>query len=386
MAFPRLNALDQALDIAGSLAQSQTYVISEEPLGYGSPLSGQTGVAATITTFSSPTLTITDLTGMTTASVGRFLTISGAASGGNNGTFLISAYISATSVSVINAAGVASDANSGSITWVERGPYSLEDDINYVRTDRRLIKGTTNWYDDVPVYQRPTAIGSGVHANLTNIAGKTTDAQGFIFSRGFRGAAVAATDTEITITSAGNLRHSDAVNKTGVPCFDAAPYSGDRNACYVLITDPTNDNQLEAVGGATDGYVIFGLTNAGASTSPDSVEVLFYAVPHGADLSDAVTYTWDGYQPTTIDLTYGYFVRLDQADEYSFRRLLTLGVQSDADLRQDVDDLQVVVGIDDGDTSLSGHLTNLTNFFAFSDLPDATPSVIEALKDRKSVV
>jgi hypothetical protein len=32
-----------------------------------------------------------------------------------------------------------------------------------------------------------------------------------------------------------------------------------------------------------------------------------------------------------------------------------------------------------GDTSLSGHLTNLTANYPFFDLPDATPSVVEAL-------
>lgn len=380
MVFSRLNALSQALDVAGSLTQTQTMTLSEEPSGYGAPISGQTGSSANITTVSSGIATVTGLTGMAAQSVGRFLTISGAASSGNNGTFLIVAFTSSSSVDVANASAVASDANNGSISWTERNPYALEDDVNYTRTDRKLIKGTSNFYDDVPTYQRPTAIGTNVPANLTNIAGKTTDAQGFIFPRGFRAQAVSSGDGYVTLTSTNNFRHADATNKTGVPMFDAAPYTGDRNACYVLITDPVNDNQLTAVGGATDGYVIFGLSRNGTtSTSPDSIEVVFYAVPHGADLSTAVTYTWDSSQPTTIDLTYGYFLRLDQADEYSFRRLQILGVESDADLRQDVDYLQQSTGISDGLTNLSTLLTNTSNYFAFSDLPDATPSVVEAL-------
>mgnify|MGYP001770874897 CR=1 FL=1 len=380
MPFTRQNALDQALDIAGSLTTSQNFTLADEALGYGPALSGQTGAAASITTFSSPYLTFTGLTGMTANSVGNFLTVSGAASSGNNGTFLISQYISATSVVVINASGVAFDANNGSITWTERYTYRLEDDINYIRTDRKLIKGTSNWYDEVPLYQRPTAIGTNVPANLANIAGKTTDAQGFIFPRGFRAQAVANNNTFVTLSSPGNLKHSDAVDKTGVPCFDTAPYAGDHNACYALITNPVNDQQFTVIGGPNDGYVIFGRTRSGSSTSPNSIEVEFRAVPHGTDISSSVPFTWNtSYLPTSIDITYGYFTRLDQADEYSFRRLEILGVTSDADLRLDMDQMQQIVGTPDGATSLNTLLTNTTNYFPFVNLPDATPSVVEAL-------
>lgn len=67
---------------------------------------------------------VTDLTAMTAASVGRYLTISGAASGGNNGTFLIAAVNSATSVDVVNAAAVIPDANNGALAWVERYAFT----------------------------------------------------------------------------------------------------------------------------------------------------------------------------------------------------------------------------------------------------------------------
>src|SRR5688572_33134266 len=129
-AYVRLNALNQALDIAGSLTQSDTRTLSNELDGYGAPISGQTGAAANITTVASGIATVTGLTGMTTQSVGRMLTISGAASAGNNGTFLIVLFNSATSVDISNPNAVASDANNGSISWTERNPYSLEDDIN----------------------------------------------------------------------------------------------------------------------------------------------------------------------------------------------------------------------------------------------------------------
>jgi hypothetical protein len=77
------------------------------------------GTAASITTVVSGTVTITGVANMTAASVGAYITISGAASPGNNGTFLITSFISSTSVAYANSAGVASDANNPNIHWLE---------------------------------------------------------------------------------------------------------------------------------------------------------------------------------------------------------------------------------------------------------------------------
>src|SRR5574338_381712 len=57
-------------------------------------------------------------------SVGNRLTIIGAATGANNGSFLITRVISATSVESDNASAV-SDANNGSIVWVEVSPTAM---------------------------------------------------------------------------------------------------------------------------------------------------------------------------------------------------------------------------------------------------------------------
>jgi hypothetical protein len=375
--FSRFNALDQILDIQGSFSQSSTRTLTDETSGFGAPLSGQTGAAATIGT-SGPIATITGLTGMTANSVGNFLTITGAATGGNNGTFLIVTFNSATSVDIANATASAPDANDGAISWTERRAYSLNDDLDFERTDRAAIKGVG--YDQpIPTYTRPTATGTPVAANLSNIAGKTTDARGFVFNRKFSAATVAATDTLITVTSVGNLRHADATNKTGVPMFDAAPYTGDYVACYVEILNPADGTQLEVKTGGNAGEKIYGITQAGASTSPDSIEVAFYSVPYGGDIATQSTpYTWEAGQPTSIDLFYGYFERLDQVNEYAFRTIQSLGVEENGDLRQDINDIQQVIGMSDGNTFLTG-LTNTGNFFPFVNLPDGTPSVTEAL-------
>jgi len=366
--FSRFNALDQALDIAGSVSAVDTLTLSDEASGYGKP-TANSGSTANITVVSAGVATIADITGMAADSVGKFITISGATPVGNNGTFLIVEYVSATSVKYSNTSAVVD--TSGAISWAERGAYTLEDDLNYARTDRAAIKGV-GFAAAVPTYQRPTAIGTPVTASLSNIAGKTLDAKGFVMNRKFNNVSVAATNTFITLSSVGNLKHSSATDKTGVPTFDAGPYSGNREACYVEILDNSGSNVL-----TTTGLKVIGFTRAGAATSPNSVEVVFYKLALGDDLANAVTYTWEAGIPTTVDMFYGYFQRLDLIDESAFRTTQTLGLEENGALRQDITDLQSVVGMTDGDTFLTG-LTNTGNFFPFVGL-DATPSVTEAL-------
>lgn len=378
VAYTRKNALDQALDIAGSLLQSDTRTLSNEPDGYGSSVSGQSGSAVSLTTLTANGINVTGLTGMTAESVGRFLTIFGAASASNNGTFLIDGYVNDGYVTIVNASAVASDANNGSINWVERYPYSLEDDLNFVRTDRKLIKGTTNFYDAVPTYQRPTAIGSNVPANLTNIAGKTLDAHAWVVNRVYRADPVLAGDGYSTITATSQFPYADAVDRTGVPIWDGFD-AGNWEATYVEIINPATENYLVAQGGITDGYRIFGRTRQGTSgIEPDSVEIEFRAVPFGADVSTSVAYTWDGYQPTTVDYYYGFRERADNLTETAFRTTLVNGLFADSQAAINISNILQILGSDPGDNYLDA-LTNLTNYYVFSDLPDATPSVTEAL-------
>jgi len=67
-------------------------------------VAGQTGAAATVTGVGGLAATVGGLTGMTPASVGHCLTLSGFTNPANNGTFRITQYLSATSVVVENAA------------------------------------------------------------------------------------------------------------------------------------------------------------------------------------------------------------------------------------------------------------------------------------------
>jgi hypothetical protein len=94
----------------------------------GPVMGGQSGGAATIssflaTTYTGYSVTLTGLSGMSSADIGRFLVISGAASPENNGAFAITDYdvlSVGTSVVIYNPQlPNASDANNGAIAWQE---------------------------------------------------------------------------------------------------------------------------------------------------------------------------------------------------------------------------------------------------------------------------
>jgi len=67
-------------------------------------------------------VTVTGLTNIQSSQVGQPINISGAASFGNNGEFIIQSVVSATSVTYYNDVAVAPDANNGAISWNTPGP------------------------------------------------------------------------------------------------------------------------------------------------------------------------------------------------------------------------------------------------------------------------
>lgn len=370
------NLLDQALDVAGTLFQTDNLPRIEEAQQLGRSITNQNGEEASITG-TAPNMLVTGLTGMTSESIGRFLTISGAGSAANNGTFLISEYNSETSVTVYNTLGVTSDANNGSISWTERLPWMAEDDHNFHRTDRAAIKGVA--YDAaVPTYNKVISTNVNTPASLSNIAGKTTDAVSFINDRKYENLVVISGTGYSTITAAGLLKHADLADRTGVPVYDGAD-AGNDEACYVEIVADGYDKGLFVLSGVNAGNRIFGRTRVGGASSPDSVEIEWRSVVLGAPVSTSVAYTWENDQPTTIDIYYPYRNALDNISETAFRKTLVHGLISDAGLSQELTEVRTVIGANINETDLHAHLTNTGIYYPFFNLPDATPTVVEAL-------
>lgn len=313
----RRNALDQLLDISGSLNHDSSLDVSEELSRFGAPVSGQTGSSASINV--GGTVVVSGLTGISSISQGNFITISGAATAANNGTFLITTVLSATSVEIDNTSA-ATDANNGSISWVERQPYSLEDDINYVRSDRAAIKGV-EYYEAIPTYFRCVDQLTEVPANLSNIAGNTIDAKAFVINKKYEDRTVSAGDGYILLSAPTELPYADSVNITGVPIDDGFDAGNDKASYVHVVADGYGG--VTVLSGQYSGYRVFGRTRAGTSgVDGYSVEIEFRAVRRGDPISNSVAYTWELTQPEVIDLYIGYRECLGDIDENAFREIL----------------------------------------------------------------
>lgn len=314
------NKLSQSKDIQGSRLHDSEMIKSEESLKLGRPIDGQVGTSASLTG-SAPNVVVTGLTGMSSLSeCRRFLTLEGADDGYNNGTFQITQYLSSNSVIIYNELFSGPDVNNGSIVWIERQSYSAEDDHNYHRTDREDIKGVS-YYDPIPQYYRCTDQVTPINVNLANIAGKTTDAKAFVDNLRFYNLSVNAGDSFITLSSAGNLKHADSIDITGVPIIDGYD-TGNYDGAFVAILSDGYSVELTDSGGNR----IYGLTREGSSSSPDSVEIQFMSVGLGEDVSLGTAYSWESSQPATINVIIGYRTCLNNLSEISFRKLLLSGI------------------------------------------------------------
>lgn len=249
----RLSQLD---DIQGSINFDQTKTLADEPNQKGGQQDSGSGNGTTdnfSSSGSTVTLTIAGAT-WTSALIGTFITISSATSGGNDGTFLVQSVPSGTTLTYENASAV--DEVFGG-DYEVNDPYSLEVEQNIHRTDRKLIKGTTNYYDDIPNYERPSAIGTDVPANLTNIAGKTMDASATIIN-----------ERHNDIKLRPQISGSDATLTVGVETIEFTNMhfvAGDLDS-FITISGSTDADGTYRIKTVTDGnsLVLDGLNSATA--------------------------------------------------------------------------------------------------------------------------
>jgi len=317
------NRLDPALDIAGSLNQQENLVKNEEPLQYGSRIPGQIGFTASI--INSGVVTISGLSGMTDQSVGRFLTLFGATNSNNNGTFLITLFNSPTSVDIKNDNAV-NDLNNGHINWIERKSYSLEDDLNYIRTDRADIKGV-GYSADVPTYFRCDDSVTPIPANLANIAGHTTDAKSLVNSRKYERAMPITGQSYIRLAGTlGEFPYANLVNRLGIPIHDGFDSSNDY-ACYCDIISQDTGAGFNVLSGSHSGEKIFGFSRKG-STGVDgtSFEVELRSMKDGYSFSQSSIYLWEPTQPNVVDVYFPYRECFADMDESALRFTVVHGV------------------------------------------------------------
>lgn len=103
--------------LSGSAGATSTAAASACFTSPGQNVGGVWVPATSGTPVNSPWLTVTGLSGLAAAQVGQWLTLSGSAHPGNNGTFQIVQVLGSTSCVIANPNGVANDAGPPALTW-----------------------------------------------------------------------------------------------------------------------------------------------------------------------------------------------------------------------------------------------------------------------------
>lgn len=310
----RNNTLDPKNDIRGTDVQDSTLDVTEESSQFGKPITSQSGTAASIIV-TMGVVSVSGVSGMVAASQGRFITISGATTGANNGTFQIIEVLSTTLIRISNPSAV-TDGNNGFISWTERAAYSLESDINYIRSDRANIKGV-GFDAAVPVYQRPDATATDVTTSLANIANKTTDATTIVTNE--RASDVTITPGDGYVTVSGAFPYSNAIDTLGFPISDGFD-AGINSSTFVYIAGDGYEGELTVLTGANTGNRVIGAARQGTSgVDGYSIEVEFRSLPFGDDISTSSAYTWEADQETLVHLYFGKRERLDLVSDTYLR-------------------------------------------------------------------
>lgn len=251
MAGIRKNALSQALDIAGSVLLEDTLSrVFEGVIGRVLDSGADGTITAATKNFNSPTAAFV------ASDIGQFIRISGAVNPGNDGEWLITAVVDGNNVTL--GQGTTFVNEGPGLDWEQARAYSLEDDLNYIRGDRKRIKGTGTYADAIPTYQRPSAIGTDVDASLTNLAGMTLDAKTEV-----RNVRETAVKMRPSITAAdGNTAAADETFTT-----DDYHFFADDVGSFITISGSAQGaNGTYRISTVTDGQTVelVGLNAAGA--------------------------------------------------------------------------------------------------------------------------
>jgi len=356
--------LEQLEQIHGSLNYNDD--ISDYPLAQAETHgkikgSGSDGsvLTASPTQFSSLSFTFT------AQHVGDFIRIP---SGANAGTYKITGFIDANTVSCASA----SFTTESSLSFEIRQWQNLEDDLNYTRTQLREIlgAGVSDWFSDIPTYTNPKDTGTPKRADLSTIAGKTTDAVLRLYPKEAAGQSVSAGNTEISI--ADTTRYTDTVNKTGLPVSDTGELDETNfSANWVEIIDPQTGGPVKD---ASD-TVIFGRLIKG--TELTNVKVKFFKDDPLSGSASA--FTWTAAEPTVIDVVYAERFTVFDLPEDIGRKRFRVGLEADAELVNDLTRIKGFVGSDEDD--LRPTWANTAGFFPLDADPDNLESGINDIND-----
>lgn len=318
---------------------------------------------------------ITPTTSATTDNVGKFFVVE---SGADAGTYLITGVDTADYL--VEASGQASPAFSGS-TGINGTIYdypNLEDDLNYSRTDRKLIKGTTNHDDAVPTYDDPSDTNNKISSNLLHLstrhAGSLLVKNSISDNNGGGGYLLATGNEGIRVVL--STLYTTATRLTGLPTLDGpgSPDATNYKLNLVEICDMdgvtlSNQNGDEIWGRLIDGggTTAGSLTLLGGSSTGEGTDVVvqfFTGDKGGVGTPYTMTASENG---KAVQLKFwemrkrDSLSRDDTPENVGSGRTIHSG---NAEHGDDIRDSQEYSG--GGDNVTSPVITNSSNFYPFS--------------------
>lgn len=261
---------------------------------------------------------------------------------------------------------------------------SLEEDTNVIRTLMKQIKGTTDWYSELPTYTNPAAIGTPKSASLANIAGNTLDAKTIILAvsadNSGNGYTVSGTSTGALLVPT-TTNYADAVDTTGLPIFASTANNGSYmdeggadNICRVDVINSATGAEMQTV----DGHTIYAKLHDGADFGGvgegTDVYARFYANDAVTDLS-TVSGTVDN-----VYFIYPLRKKLSDMEEYEWLRTdFVSSWEGDVELIDDIQDLWSFTG--SSDNTEAPTWTNTSASYLLSSNPSNLKSAIDAIND-----
>jgi len=187
---------------------------------------------------------------------------------------------------------------------------SLEDDLNVLRTIMRLVKGSTNWYDNLGNYFDPTNTTSGngetKSLDLTNLKNHSMDAKTVIVPvvSDNSGSGYSVSGTQDGFLMNITTSYATATDRRGLPIYQST--SGDYwdeggalDVCAVDILSVANNASITTSGGDVIYGLFYDAADEGGTGTGTDVYVKFYA--NGSPIGFP-----SGYTTTTTTISGGY--------------------------------------------------------------------------------
>lgn len=261
-----------------------------------------------------------------------------------------------------------------------------EHGMNVFRTLLKQLKGTTNWYNEIPNYFNAketdaSNTASGIFS-MAGISQYTTMSQTVILAVNddSAGSGFTTASGSVGFLAPITLRYATPDNRISLPIFASTSNSGiyhdigaDDNACRIDVFDTSNGGQFEN----TAGHLVYAKYHdgedhpTGSGTGYD-VWIRFYA--------NDVLYTFDENDPTNVSVVYPYRRVMADIEEWEWMRTdFVSSWEGGWELIEDINDLW----------SFTGALNNLTdpswdntgNYYPLSLTDDTLEVSINAIND-----